>query len=371
MKLRRLLGRDDPGDGDATGPADADGDDVARVVGGADDLDDAGPDDRGGPAATGAEESTGSADGSAPTGGATAAVAEAGAEAVDGDPGAGGTEEIEGAEGATAEDVEAVEATDEDADEGAADEDADEDGAEGATAGPDGEGEDEDDGPGQMAFELADWGARERKLLDDQLGALGVPRAWEASTLVVDASNADAVDDLIDEIEERTALDLAPGVEPVTYEVGDWPLGLEDRFIEALIEARIPHQRGYREIAVGVDDEEQVDALIEALTAAWEDEQPTEEELDGPDAQQVLSELFVSADRLLHDATDRPATVRFDDAAGSVAEMGLPFGFAPGDWDDVVARVADLRTLLSEAESTDEQITEAARDLRTRLRPLV
>lgn len=248
---------------------------------------------------------------------------------------------------------------------------------EGPDAGSDGDGapldEDaaEDDGPQQIAFELADWGARERKMLDEQLGALRVPRAWEASTLVVDSSHADLVDDVIDEIEERVALDLAPGIETVTYEVGDWPDGLEDRFIEALIENRVPHQRGYREIAVGTDDEERVDALVETVTAAWEDEQPTEEELDGPDAQQVLSELFVSSDRLLHDPSDRTGTVRFDDAAALLDQIGLPFGFAQSDWDAITTQVATLRDLLAEAESTDDQITEAAGDLRNTLRPLV
>ncbi len=257
------------------------------------------------------------------------------------------------------------------ADDEGGDDDLAADGQGGAEAGDAAEAGDDDDDQQQVGFELADWGARERRMLDDQLGALGVPRAWEASTLVVDASHADTVDDLIDEIEERVALDLAPGVKTVTYEVGDWPYGLEDRFIEALIENRVPHQRGYQEIAVGTTDEEQVDALVEAITAAWEDEQPTEEELDGPDAQQVLSELFVSADRLQHDASDRAGTVRFDDAAGVLEKVGLPFGFAQGDWDEVTARVTALRDLLGDAESTDDQIIEAARDLRAHLRPLV
>lgn len=247
-----------------------------------------------------------------------------------------------------------------------------------APSGPEGDSDDEggdedrgDDEPQQIGFELADWGARERKMLDEQLGALRVPRAWEASTLVVGSAHADLVDDLIDEIEERVALDLAPGVETVTYEVGDWPEGLEDRFIEALIENRVPHQRGYREIAVGVDDEERVDALVEAVAAAWEDEQPTEAELGGPDAQSVLSELFVSSDRLLHDASDRAGTVRFDDAAGLLDEVGLPFGFAQSDWDELGARVQALRDLLGEPDTTDEQINEAAGALRNHLRPLV
>ena len=155
-------------------------------------------------------------------------------------------------------------------------------------------------------------------------------RVWEAGTLVVAARDAEVVDDLIDEIEERAALNLAPDVEPVVYDVRDWPAGLEDRFVEALIEGRIAHMRGYQEITVGVDDEERVDALVEEVTSAWEDEQPDEGEEEEPDAQEVLSELFVTSDRLLHDASDKAATVRFDDAAEAVASMRLPFGFAEG-----------------------------------------
>ena len=227
------------------------------------------------------------------------------------------------------------------------------------------------DGSGQIEFALGDWGARERQLIDSELAAARVRRAWEAGTLVVAASDADVVDDLIDYIEERIALDLSPDVEPVIYEVKDWPPGLEERFLEVLIDTRIPHDRGYQEIIVGVDDEERVDELVEQVTGAWEDEQPTEDELDGPDAQDVLSELFVSSDRLLHSPSDRAATVRFDDAAETATTMSLPFGFDEAGWGAITDLVGALREKMSEAESTDEEIVEAATALRTHLRPLV
>ncbi len=234
-------------------------------------------------------------------------------------------------------------------------------------------GDDDDgrDGTGQVEFELGDWGARERQLLDGELASARVRRAWQAGTLVVASSDAEVVDDLIDYIEERIALDLSPDVEPVVYEVKDWPAGLEDRFLELLIEHRIPHLRGYQEVTVGVDDEERVDELVEQVTAAWEDEQPTEDELDGPDAQEVLSELFVSSDRLLHDPSDRAATVRFDDASESALAMGLPFGFDAAAWAEITDLVDALREKLGEAETTDDEIVEAATTLRSHLRPLV
>lgn len=235
----------------------------------------------------------------------------------------------------------------------------------------DGDSDDDEQGSGYIEFELAEWGTRERKLLDGELAAVRVRRAWEASTLVVAASDADVVDDLIDLIEERIALDLSPDVEPVVYEVGDWPQGLEDRFIEALITGRVAHMRGYREITVGVDDEERVDGIVEDVTKAWQDEQVADDELGGPDAQDVLSELFVSADRLMHDASDKAATVRFDDAADTATTMSVPFGFIDADWEAITDRVSGLRELLGEADSTDDEIIEAATALRSHLRPLV
>ena len=285
-----------------------------------------------------------------------------------------GTADAGTADAGTSDDRAVADAGRGDAELGAEELDADDDGAadEGGSDADRDSDEDEDDvePTGQIEFELSDWGTRERKLLDESLTAMRVRKAWEAGTLVVAAADADVVDDLIDEVEERTALDLPPDVDPVIYDVGDWPAGLEDRFIERLIEERLPHMRGYREIAIGVDDEERVDALIEDVTSAWEDEQ-ADDELGGPDAQEVLSELFVSADRLLHDASDRAATVRFGDAAEVATEMAVPFGFADTDWTAITDRVVVLRDLLGEAGSIDDDIVEAASELRSHLRPLV
>ncbi|WCO66421.1 hypothetical protein PO878_18135 [Iamia majanohamensis] len=328
MRLRRLLGRGDDGEGPDDG--DVDGEDVP-VAG-------ASEDDEG--EAPSADRRHDGDDGVAP--------ATAGGEAE-------------------------VPAGDDEDDEDAATTD---DGADDDVAATTGDGADDDGGEGrrgfrEVDFELSDWGARERKLLDEMLEGEGVRRVWQAGTLVVGARDADVVDDLIDEIDDRIALDLPPDVDPVVYDVRDWPEGLEDRFVEALIDDRVAHLRGYQEITVGVDDEERVDALVEQVTSAWEDEQPDEDELDGPDAQEVLSELFVTSDRLLHDASDKAATVRFDDAAQAAASMPVPFGFDESGWEAINAAAAVLRERLGDADAGDEEIEEAATALRTLLRPLV
>ncbi|MGI8939765.1 MAG: hypothetical protein ACR2JF_16430 [Iamia sp.] len=325
MKLRRLFGRDDASD---------------------DDLDEAA-----------ADASTDDGPEAAPERRAKAAVPEGGDAA-----NADGSEDARQAE--VGEDEAHSDAAD-------SDDDSDSDSEADAAERDDAHDDDGDDGFREIEFELSDWGARERKLLDEILTGVRVRRVWQAGTLVVAANDAEIVDDLIDEIEDRMALDLPPGVDPVVYDVRDWPDGLEDRFIEVLIENRIAHRRGYQEITVGVDDEERVDELVEEVTTAWEDEQPTEDELDGPDASEVLSDLFVTSDRLQHDASDKTATIRFDDAASAVGDLSLPFGFAEGDWAAIKDAVQDLRDRLGDAEATDTDIEEAAASLRTLLRPLV
>lgn len=341
MKLRRLFGRDDaPGrDEDDLDAAPPDGEvDDERPVADTDPEEGADP-----------EGAVGQPD----------VVDDVVADLVDTDEAGDGDDEAQDDGDAIAGPDANEDADDEDAEEEALDDDED------------GESDEEGELTGQIEFELSDWGSRERKLLDEALTGVRVRRAWEAGTLVVAASDAEVVDDLIDDIEDRLALDLSPDVEPVIYDVGDWPLGLEDRFIEALIEQRIAHARAYREVTVALDDEERVDTLIEDVTNAWEDEQVTDDEIDGPDAQDVLSELFVSADRLMHDASDRAATVRFDDAAQSATTMMVPFGFAEADWRAITDLVVAVRELLSEAGTGDEEIVEAAAALRSHLRPLV
>ena len=326
----------------ATDDADPEDDEVAAVEVDAEPADDADDDESGDDTDTDSDVDTGT----------------------DSDGDADGTD-VDGTDG----DSDDSDSDDSDSDDDDTDTDTDSDGDSDSDSDTDDDSEMVD--TGQVEFELGDWGARERQLLDGELASVRVRRAWEAGTLVVAASDADVVDDLIDYIEERIALDLPPDAEPVIYEVSDWPQGLEERFLELLIENRIPHNRGYREVTVGIDDEERVDGLVEEVTSAWEDEQPTDDELDGPDAQEVLSELFVSSDRLMHDASDRAATVRFDDAAGSALDMGLPFGFDEAAWKAITDLVGALRHELSEAEATDDEIVEAATALRSHLRPLV
>ena len=136
------------------------------------------------------------------------------------------------------------------------------------------------------------------------------------------------------------------------------------------------------------DDEERVEGLLDGIEfpdaldadADWEDGEDDdaaagdgEDELDEdrPESADLLSDLFVAADRLAHRATDAEGVLTVVDAAGVAPRVPLPYGFARPVWEGIVSQAVGLKALLEDNTSTDDQIEDAARDLRDTLRPLV
>lgn len=188
-------------------------------------------------------------------------------------------------------------------------------------------------------FLLDDWSVEDRALLDRLLTGEAVPHAWQGGTLVVPTVVQYEVDELIDQVELTAGAvdELDEAVEGLTGdEVDDGP------------------GDGH-----GADDE-------------WGDEDLD----DGVDAQEVLGEAFVAADRLAKRAKDPEGVLALVDVHAAMISMALPFGFDEAVWDDLVAAVGRLATALTSdgdgpEDLADEHIEELAGDLRARLRPLV
>ena len=156
--------------------------------------------------------------------------------------------------------------------------------------------------------------------------------------------------------------------EQVGYELFGWDPNDLDELDDVLHELGLPHEwvaDGY-EVVVHVEDEERIDALLP--TIRFPDELPAEAD-DGDDTDaEVLSDLFVAADRLQGGATG-DAVNGFLDAAERVGERP-PYGLDEKEWNKVVEQVDALIDLFHAA-GPAEEITEAAYQLRRRLRPLV
>lgn len=168
--------------------------------------------------------------------------------------------------------------------------------------------------------------------------------------------------------EDDDCIPLDDTKEQVGYELFDWDPTDLDELDDALHEMQVPHEwvsDGY-EVVVHEENEGQVDALLP--TIRFPDELPAEED-DGDDTDvEVLSALFVAADRLQKDATGEPVNALLD-AAERIGD-NPPYGIDEGEWNRVVGQVDDLIDGLHAA-IPPELVRDMALRLRDRLRTMV
>ena len=217
-----------------------------------------------------------------------------------------------------------------------------------------------------------------RLVIDELFWSNGIPHAWAESSLVVRSEDELEADRIIDAA-DRDAF-LESDAEQVSYDLGDWDNGRRAQLTETLTLASIEHAWDeHGELIVLEEDEQRVDAIVDALEFPNEiavdddDEIAAEEALadEGLDPQDVLSELFVSADRLMHDPLDHEGVLSLVDAAKMAETLPLPYGFAPAVWNDLVAQARGLRSSLEGGDADDDTIIDQATSLRSALRNFV
>ena len=236
-------------------------------------------------------------------------------------------------------------------------------------------GGDEDE---QIAYEFDELEAHARLAIDELFWSSGIAHAWDGTSLIVRPDDEEEADRLIDEADREAFLDS--DAEQVSYELADWDDARRAQLTDALTAASIEHAWDeHGELVILEDDEDRVDAIVdaiefpEAIEVDDEDELAAEDALaaDGLDPQDVLSELFISSDRLMHDPLDHEGVLSLVDAARMAETLPLPYGFAPAVWNDLVAQAHDLRVALEKEDVDDEQIIEQATRLRSTLRNFV
>ena len=91
----------------------------------------------------------------------------------------------------------------------------------------------------------------------------------------------------------------------------------------------------------------------------------------GPASFEAMSELFVSADELVHDPDDRGATASLVQGARAAAGASAPYGTDPGWWDGVVAQAGALADLIESPNPDGDHVIVLATLLRDGLRPFI
>jgi hypothetical protein len=251
---------------------------------------------------------------------------------------------------------------------------------------------------GQTTYELHEWAVESRVMLESLLAGQSVPHAWEGTDLQVPAALEAKVDSLIDQVEITTEPNLDPDAPKVAYELADWDDEQQTELIQALNAKGIPYDFDIDgSLVVLESDDPVVEAVFDELTEDEDDDgagddgeaaaepaaaaDTAEGEDDGDeadddggeelDAQSVMSDLFVAADRLRKKAADHQGVLGLVDRANDAERMRLPFGFNRHDWDQIVEQATSLRDVIEDDDSSDDDIKARAQVLRGTLRSYV
>lgn len=233
-------------------------------------------------------------------------------------------------------------------------------------------GDEVEDVDEELVYELDDWASESRLWVDGLLTTQGIAHAWQGGTLIVRLEDEEVVDAMIDEIEVTTLPALDPSAAKLAYEVNSWTDEQRGGLADTLGAEGIPYEWDeIGDLLVLESDEERVEQLLDGIEFPDELDADLGGDDDGLAAQNALSELFVSSDRLMHDARDHEGVLSLVDAARMAGGLSLPFGFEREVWDDIVAKAVALSALFESDVDDDDEIIEQATALRGLLRAYV
>jgi len=220
----------------------------------------------------------------------------------------------------------------------------------------------------ETVYELDEWTDRGRAMLRERLETLGAPHRWEdVTSLVIAAPDEAWVERVMDQVEDDLSLALDPDVVQVAYDLTDWDALGRERLFDSLEEQAVPYGVDGEELFVHEIDEQRVDEMIDALL------HPGGAVGAGDDAAapEVMGELFVAADRLVHDPIDPEGTLVLIGAVRRASAAPPPYGMDKVWWDGVLGRADALLVLRDTPTTDDDAVVDAATELRDALRPYV
>ncbi len=225
----------------------------------------------------------------------------------------------------------------------------------------------------QATRDLAAWASESRELLAALLSGRVIEHVWQGTTLVTRAVDDEAVERLIGEV-ETAATPMWDEEEPrVVYAVGGWPVGAQSTVASQLAEQNINHAwDDSGDLIVAERDETAVEAIFDTIELPDTDDDDDAAPYDGPEAMEVMSQLFVASDRLRKNPLDPDGVLAAVEWSEHAEQVPLPFGLSPSAWKDIVEQAVALRNAIEDDDQEgDEQIQELADSLRNQLRSYV
>jgi hypothetical protein len=153
--------------------------------------------------------------------------------------------------------------------------------------------------------------------------------------------------------DELDDLDQLEDDDEIVFELRDWREDERARLGEKLKAGGIAHEWEDGDLVVADADADQAEAAIEAieypdeLPADTGDAEPAEDE----GSYEIMSALFVAADRLQHDPDDPVIGGEFDVAAETAGGVGPPYGFDAQVWRQVQELAANVCDQLDDADA--------------------
>jgi hypothetical protein len=229
-------------------------------------------------------------------------------------------------------------------------------------------GDEAGDEAGEVVYELEDWSDIERQAITDRLREAGIPHGWESTSLHVSSLDEAAVENILDLVEGEAEPPLDSDRDQVAYDLSEWDDDLLTTLVGELRSAGVAYAWDGDELYVYADDEQAADELLDRVAHPHELPPEPDDESGGAE---LLGEIFVAADRLQHDGDDHEGTVTMLDMSHAIEGTAPPYGLGEPEWKHVCERVASLGALLRADTLDEDAVMDAARDLRTALRPFV
>ena len=226
-----------------------------------------------------------------------------------------------------------------------------------------------------LAYELHSWNGPARAEVELLLYRSNIAHTWQGPTLLVREIDEDAVDEVIEDVDDRLTTDSSSGVAAEGSRVG-FDLGARNQDLHAAVAAKLVDENveyelmGNGFLLVPSELEDTVGDWVEEIQDSLRSSDSFGPGVDGVDAHQVVEQLFVAADILRRNTRDLRAQRQLMDNTSLAHDLKLPFGYEAPMWRSVLDQAAVVVALIEDA-GEDTLIESEALSLRNLLHSYV